>query len=199
MNLIKAIILSVVTIFFVTGCGDKDLCLEYNNQLICPTPESKASYVLSIFRNANLNNDSVTQVTYSNHLAVGDYMNLSILPGFDGYMSIISINHIGKRTQVFPNKFAADNFVEKDKLTEIFNKDYKLQAVPPLGLEYFVVVVTKERALFDISTKNGTFDAFSDDKTFKKVLENIKSGKHGKHYLKLLPCYTHKNEKNEKK
>ncbi len=199
MNLIKVMILGIVTTFFVTGCGDKELCLEYNGQLICPTPESKASYLLSTFTNVDRNNDSVTQVTYDNHLSVGNYMDLSILPGFDGYMSIISINHIGKREQVFPNKYVPDNFVEKDKLSKIFNTDYKLQAVSPLGLEYFVVVITKERALFDISTKNGTFDAFSDDKTFKKVLENIKSGKHGKYYLKLLPCYTHKKEKNEKK
>ena len=195
MNFTKAIVFSIATTLFLTGYGNKDLCLKYNNQLICPTPESKVSYLLSTFSNTDLNNDSVTQITCNNHLAVGDYMNLSILPGFDGYMSIISINNTGKRTQVFPNKFTADNFVEKDKLTEIFNKDYKLQAVPPLGLEYFVVVVTKERALFDISTKNGTFDAFSDDKTFKKVLENIKSGKHGKYYLKLLLCYTHQKEK----
>ena len=181
MNFTKAMVFSIAATFFMTGCGDTDLCLEYNNQLICPTPESKASYVLSAFTNVDKNSDSVTQVTYNNHLAVGDYMNLSIVPGFDGYMSIISINHTGKRTQVFPNKYTPDNFVEKDKLTEIFNKDYKLQAVSPLGLEYFVVVVTKERALFDITTKNGTFDAFSDDKTFKKVLENIKSGKHGKY------------------
>ena len=126
-------------------------------------------------------------------------MRLDVIPSFDGYMNIIALNHNGKKTQVFPNKYAADSFIEKGKRVAPYNDKYKLQAVPPFGLGYFVVVITQERVLFNTYTKSGTFDAFSDNKVFKSILEDINSGKYGKHYLGLLPYYTYEKEKNEKK
>ena len=167
------------------------LCVNYDQQMICPVSDSNVVPVLQPIAEKDAHNDEQTRVLFEPHITIGEKSRFEIASGFDGYLGLISVQRDGSRRSVYPNAAYPDGFVKKEEnlILPDFQKNLRLQGNKGLG--YLLVVVTEKLAYFSMSQKGKSVNGFKDDDVFIQILQEIKSGKYGKHYLTLLPYYSY--------
>lgn len=191
MKLVIFLIFGFYTILFGNGLDD-NICISKDNYKICPNKNSEILDTLALFKK-NSSNKQKTQISFDNIQIINSLVKFFIVSNFDGYMSIIHIDSKGKKEQFFPNENIPDSYVNKGQLIDLsYDKD-KLSLSDGLG--YFIVIISDKRVYFNSHTKGTIYNAFSDEKIFKQILQDIYSNKYGKYSLNLLPYFTLKDEK----
>lgn len=186
----KFIIFCIFSFYTVLlGNSFNNLCVNHSKYQICPNEKSKVIDTLSLFKEKEISNEQKTQISFNNIQVLDKLVKFLIVPDFDGYMTIIHVNSNGEKKQFFPSESMSDDYVKKGQLIDLSYNENKVNSDSTEGLEYFIVVITSKRVYFNVAEKNVIYDAFSDEKMFNEIINDIKSNKYGKYFLKLLPYY----------
>lgn len=124
---------------------------------------------------------------------LGDYPTTAMQVDFDGYVTVIRVDTRGKRSLLLPSESTPDTYVKKG--TAIAMLDEGTIAVQlPRGLCYLMVVVSAERLVLGVATKEKKhISALEDDALLAKVLNDIRTGQYGQFAIKMLPIYKSKD------
>ncbi len=186
-NLIKTLLISSMSLTFIYAQDSNSTVKDINATSKQEPPSSKGKITVKDI--------NVTKTVGKGLVPVSkvDFFSTNIEVDFDGYASVIAVDTHGKRSLLLPSQTTPDTYVEKNKEITFLNKE-KIMKQLPSGLHYLLVVVSQERLVLGMVTKDKKeISALEDDASLIKVLEDIQLGQYGKFVMKMVPIYTKKD------
>ena len=108
----------------------------------------------------------------------GEFIVIEVWANEDCYLSLYDISTLGEVTQIFPNRYAADNLIKGGQIYPIpaTNDKFDFEVSGPAGVEKVRAVCTKANVnFFEEQTRNSTdpFPSISDESApFERALDN---------------------------